>query len=98
MPSGRASHRAGCRDGTGSVATDRQLAVPGGNLILHLFVLQQRVGEFMEVALRGTDVRPSEFAVYSQLGESAMTPREISLRLGLDGPPPPRPPVARQRP
>jgi DNA-binding MarR family transcriptional regulator len=66
-----------------SVATDRQLAVPDGNLILDLFVLQQRVGEFMDVALRGTEVRPAEFAVYSQLGDSPMTPGEIGLRLGL---------------
>ena len=66
-----------------SVGTERQLAVPEGNLILDLFVLQQRVGEFMEVALSGTDVRPAEYAVYSQLGVSALTPREISLRLGV---------------
>lgn len=66
-----------------SVGTDRQLAATDGNLILDLFVLQQRVGEFMEVALRGTDVRPAEYAVYSQLGLGAMTPRELSLRLGV---------------
>ena len=66
-----------------SVGTERQLAVPEGNLILDLYVLQQRVGEFMEVALRGTEVRPAEYAVYSQLGVGPMTPREISLRLGV---------------
>jgi DNA-binding MarR family transcriptional regulator len=66
-----------------SVGIERQLAVPDGNLILDLFVLQQRVGEFMEVALSGTDVRPAEYAVYSQLGLGPMTPREISLRLGV---------------
>jgi len=67
-----------------SVTTERQLAVPDGNLVLDLFVLHQRVAEFMEVALAGTGVRPSEFAVYSQLGVAGpMTPREISRRLGL---------------
>lgn len=63
--------------------TQRQLAVADGNLMLDLYVLHQRVGEFMEVALAGTDVRPAEFAVYSQLGTDPMTPREISLRLGV---------------
>jgi DNA-binding MarR family transcriptional regulator len=66
-----------------TIGTDRQLAVPDGNLMLDLYVLQQRVGEFMEVALTGTEVRPAEFAVYSQLGLGPMTPREISLRLGV---------------
>jgi DNA-binding MarR family transcriptional regulator len=64
-------------------ATRRQLAVPDGNLILDLYVLQQRVGEFMETALTGTDVRPAEFAVLSQLGSGPLTPREIRLRLGV---------------
>jgi DNA-binding MarR family transcriptional regulator len=63
--------------------TQRQLAVADGNLVLDLYVLQQRVGEFMEVALAGTEVRPAEYAVYSQLGSEPMTPREISLRLGV---------------
>ena len=66
-----------------TLGTQRQLAVPDGNLILDLYVLQQRVGEFMEVALAGTEVRPAEYAVYSQLGIGPMTPREISLRLGV---------------
>jgi DNA-binding MarR family transcriptional regulator len=66
-----------------TVTSERQLAVPEGNLILDLFVLHQRVGELMDVALAGTGVRPSEFAVYSQLGPRAMTPRELSSRLGL---------------
>jgi DNA-binding MarR family transcriptional regulator len=64
-------------------ATRRQLAVPDGNLILDLYVLQQRVGEFMETALAGTEVRPAEFAVFSQLGSGSLTPREIRLRLGV---------------
>jgi DNA-binding MarR family transcriptional regulator len=64
-------------------ATRRQLAVPDGNLILDLYVLQQRVGEFMETALAGTQVRAAEFAVFSQLGSGPLTPREIRLRLGV---------------
>lgn len=66
-----------------TTGTRRQLAVADGNLILDLYVLQQRVGEFMETALAGTEVRPAEFAVLSQLGTEPMTPREISLRLGV---------------
>jgi DNA-binding MarR family transcriptional regulator len=63
--------------------TQRQLAAADGNLILDLYVLQQRVGEFMEVALDGTEVRPAEYAVYSQLGAEPMTPGGISQRLGV---------------
>lgn len=66
-----------------SAATERQLGSPRGNLILDLFVLDQRVGELMEVALDGTGVRPAEYAVYSQLGPAPLTPRQISKRLGL---------------
>jgi DNA-binding MarR family transcriptional regulator len=72
-----------CHDEPVTPSTDRQLAVAEGNLVLDLFVLQQRVGELMEVALSGTGVRPAEYAVYSQLGTASLTPREISLRLGL---------------
>ena len=46
----------------------RQVGAPDGNLVLDLFVLQQRIGELMELALAGTGVRPAEYAVYSQLG------------------------------
>ncbi len=48
-----------------TTGTRRQLAVADGNLMLDRYVLQQRVGEFMEVALSGTEIRPAEFAVYS---------------------------------
>ena len=61
----------------------RQVGVPDGNVVLDLFVLHQRVGDLMEAALRGTDVRPAEFAVYSQLGIASLTPRELSARLGV---------------
>lgn len=64
-------------------STERQVGVPDGNLVLDLFLLQQRIGELMELALRGTETRPSEYAVYSQLAIGPMTPRELSARLGL---------------
>ena len=66
-----------------SERTARQVGVPDGNLVLDLFVLQQRVGALLETALHGTGVRPAEYAVYSQLGIDAMTPRELTARLGV---------------
>jgi len=61
----------------------RQVGAPEGNVVLDLFVLQQRVGELMELALAGTGVRPAEYAVYSQLAIEPMTPRELCARLGV---------------
>ena len=61
----------------------RQVGAPGGNVVLDLFVLQQRIGELMEQALAGTDVRPAEYAVYSQLAIAPMTPSELCARLGV---------------
>ena len=61
----------------------RQVGVEDGNLVLDLFVLHQRIGALLEHALRGTGVRPAEYAVYSQLGIDAMTPRLLSDRLGV---------------
>ena len=61
----------------------RQVGGPDGNVVLDLFVLHQRVGDLMEVALDGTGVRPAEYAVYSQLAAAALTPRELSARLGV---------------
>jgi len=66
-----------------SERTARQVGVPDGNLVLDLFVLQQRIGALLDAALRGTGVRPAEYAVYSQLGIDAMTPRELTARLGV---------------
>ena len=65
------------------VSPVRQVGAADGNLVLDLFVLQQRIGELMELALAGTEVRPAEYAVYSQLGIAPMTPRELGARLGL---------------
>jgi DNA-binding MarR family transcriptional regulator len=61
----------------------RQVGAADGNVVLDLFVLQQRIGELMELALAGTAVRPAEYAVYSQLGIAAMTPRDLAARLGV---------------
>lgn len=56
---------------------------PGGNLALDLFVLSQHLGSMLEAAFAGTGVKPSQYAVYSQLGERARTPRQIGQTLGL---------------
>lgn len=61
----------------------RQIGTTDGNVVLDLFVLQQRIAELMERALDGTGVRPAEYAVYSQLGIAAMTPRDLGTRLGV---------------
>jgi DNA-binding MarR family transcriptional regulator len=61
----------------------RQVGAPDGNLVLDLFVLHQRIGELMEATLAGTQVRPAEYAVYSQLGLTPLTPGEIRDRLGV---------------
>ena len=61
----------------------RRIGAVDGNLVLDLFVLHQRIGELMEATLAGTGVRPSEYAVLSQLGGSPPTPRELTDRLGI---------------
>lgn len=61
----------------------RQIGSADGNLLLDLHVLDQRIGDLIEAALVGTGVTPAEFAVYSQLGIAAMTPRQLSRRLGV---------------
>ncbi|WP_395690641.1 MarR family winged helix-turn-helix transcriptional regulator [Nocardioides sp.] len=66
-----------------AISDVRQVGAPDGNVVLDLFVLHQRIGELMELALAGTGVRPAEYAVYSQLGIAAMTPRELGARLGV---------------
>jgi DNA-binding MarR family transcriptional regulator len=65
------------------VSPERQVGAADGNVVLDLFVLQQRIGELMGSALAGTGVRPAEYAVYSQLGIAAMTPRDLGARLGV---------------
>ena len=65
------------------VSTHRQIGAADGNVVLDLFVLHQRIGDLMEVALAGTGVRPAEYALYSQLGIASMTPRDLGSRLGV---------------
>ena len=66
-----------------TVPDERQVGAADGNVVLDLFVLHQRIGELMELALEGTGIRPAEYAVYSQLGIEAMTPRQLGNRLGV---------------
>jgi DNA-binding MarR family transcriptional regulator len=61
----------------------RQVGAAYGNLVLDLFVLNQRIGALLDAALGPTGVRPSEYAVYSQLGLGAMTPSLLCERLGV---------------
>lgn len=61
----------------------RQVGTENGNLVLDLFVLDQRVGALLEVALGPTGVRPAEYAVYSQLRHGPMSPSLLCARLGV---------------
>ena len=65
------------------VSTSRQVGQPGGNVVLDVFVLNQRIGTLLESALAGHGITPSEYAVYSQLDVAPMTPSELSRRLGV---------------
>ena len=69
--------------GTVVDVTRRQVGEPDGNVVLDLFVLHQRIGELMELALEGTGVRPAEYAIYSQLAIAPMSPKELRARLGV---------------
>lgn len=55
----------------------------GGNVALDLFVLNQHLGALLDVAFAGTGVTPSQYAVYSQLGDRISTPGRIGQTLGL---------------
>lgn len=65
------------------IGTQRQVGRSGGNILLDLYVLDQRIGELLESVLAGRGVTPPEYAVYSQLGFAALTPSELSERLGV---------------
>lgn len=60
----------------------RLVGAADGNILLDLFVVDQRVGELLDVALTGTGVRAAEYAVFSQLGSGALTPGELGALLG----------------
>jgi DNA-binding MarR family transcriptional regulator len=61
----------------------RQIGAPDGTLLLDLLVVQRAVGDLLDAALAETGVRPVEYAVYGQLAKGPLTPRELSLLLGL---------------
>lgn len=63
-------------------AAERQVGAAEGNLLLDLFVVHQRVGELLDAALTGTDLRAAEYAVVSQLGSGSLSPGELGTRLG----------------
>jgi DNA-binding MarR family transcriptional regulator len=56
---------------------------PGGNVALDLFVVSQHLGRLLEAAFAGTGVTPSQYAVYSQVDERTITPRQLGQTLGL---------------
>lgn len=60
----------------------RLVGATDGNILLDLFVVEQRVGELLDAALTGTGVRAAEYAVFSQLGTDALTPGNLGARLG----------------
>ncbi|MEO7069779.1 MAG: MarR family transcriptional regulator [Nostocoides sp.] len=60
----------------------RVVGTADGNILLDLFVVEQRVGQLLDAALTGTGVRAAEYAVFSQLGAAALTPGELGARLG----------------
>ncbi|MBT9273716.1 MarR family transcriptional regulator [Phycicoccus sp. MAQZ13P-2] len=55
----------------------------GGNVALDLFIVTERVGSLLSAALAGTEVSPSQYAVYSQLMQAPRTPSELSELLGI---------------
>jgi DNA-binding MarR family transcriptional regulator len=66
-----------------SEPTVRQVGQRGGNVVLDVYVLNQRVGALLDAVLREQGVTPAEYAVYSQLGIAASTPSELTARLGV---------------
>ncbi len=59
------------------------LDVPGGNVALDLFVLQQHVGALLDSALAETGLTASQYAVYSVLARGAQTPGQLRDVLGV---------------
>lgn len=56
---------------------------PGGNVLLDLFVLDQRVGAMLKAALVSEGLSPAQYAVYAQINAGATTPSQIADRLSL---------------
>lgn len=65
---------------TSRTSAPRGRWVPLTAISCSTFVLHQQIGALLDDALTGTGVRPAEYAVYSQLGIDAMTPRELTAR------------------
>jgi len=56
---------------------------PGGNVLLDMFVLDQRLGALLKTALLSEGVSPAHYAVYAQLHRGAETPGQLAERLSL---------------
>ena len=56
---------------------------PGSNLLLDLFVLDQRLGALLKTALLREGVAPAHYAVYGQVHRGADTPGRLAERLSL---------------
>lgn len=66
-----------------SVPATRQVGQPGGNFVLDLYALNQRIGVLLESVLAGQGMTAAEYAVYGQLDVAPMTPTQLSQRLGV---------------
>lgn len=55
----------------------------GGNIALDLYVLDQHLGAVLDAALASVGLTASLYAVYSQLAQGPLTPRDLSETLGI---------------
>jgi|GEM_PF-4695498 len=60
--------------------------LPGGNVALDLFVVNQHLGALLSRALDGLDMSPAQYAVYSAIGRHSLTPTLIGEKLGIRPP------------
>lgn len=56
---------------------------PGGNVLLDMFVLDQRLAALLKTSLLVEGVSPAHYAVYAQVGRGVETPGELAERLSL---------------
>lgn len=80
---GSASASAPVTDAPNATHRARVVDQPGGNVALDLFVVSQHLGTLLDRAFDGTGITPSQYAVYSQLGQRTMTPRQLTEILGV---------------
>lgn len=64
-------------------SAEPQVGRPGGTIALDVYVLSQRIGALLDAALAPVEITPAEYAVYGQLGQRSLTPKEIAGLLGL---------------